>query len=386
MTPARIVILGMMTRMPVAGVVWQNAHYLIGLQRMGYEVYYVEAHGVHPTMLSRSAGSTGTPEALAFLDRTLGRFGLGDRWAYHALHHDGRLHGPAAGKLDDLYRSASLVLNLHGGTNPVPEQAAGKVVYLETDPVHVQAKLEQQDRDLIEFLDQHVAHFTFAERYGRPGCRLPRTDRYDFRPTRQPVLLDLWNHLGPPGAAFTTVGNWRQTRRDLRVEQETYTWSKHHEFLKVRDLPARTRQPLELALSSSSPPTDELLTRRGWRVRSARDLSADADAYRAYIAGSRGEFTVAKDQNIRFRTGWFSDRSATYLAAGRPVVTQDTGFDSVLPTGEGLFAWRDSQDAVAAIEQINGDWPVHAAAARDIAREYFEAGRVLKRLLSEVGA
>lgn len=386
MTCARIVMLGMMTRMPVAGVVWQNVHYLVGLQRMGYEVYYVEAHGIHPSMLTRSDGGPGTQEALAFLDRTLTRFGLKDRWAYHALHDDGRLYGPVAGEIDGIYRSAAVVFNLHGGTNPVPERAAGKLVYLETDPVHVQAGLEQGDPELVEFLDQHAAHFTFAERYGQPGCRLPQTGRYDFRPTRQPVVLDLWSDRAPPGECFTTIGNWRQTRRDLSLSGESYTWSKHHEFLKVRGLPARTNQPLELALSSNSRKTDELLTRRGWRVRSALDLSEDPDAYRAYIAGSRGEFTVAKDQNIRFCTGWFSDRSATYLAAGRPVVTQDTGFDSILPTGEGLFAWRTAEDAAAAIDRINGDWAGHAAAARDIACEFFDAGRVLKQLMSEVGA
>lgn len=386
MSSPRIVVLGMMTRMPVAGVVWQNVHYLVGLQRMGYEVYYVEAHGIHPSMLTRSAGGSGTQEAVAFLDRILDRFGLGDRWAYHALHDDGGQYGPVAGCLDSLYRSAAMVLNLHGGTNPAPEHAAGKLIYLETDPVHVQAKLEQGDPQLVEFLDQHVAHFTFAERYGRPGCRLPRTDRYDFRPTRQPVVLDLWRHRASPGESFTTVGNWRQTRRDFSLGGESYTWSKHHEFLKVRDLPSRTTQPLELALSSNSTDTDQLLTRRGWRVRSALDLSEDLDIYRAYIAGSRGEFTVAKDQNIRFRTGWFSDRSATYLAAGRPVVTQDTGFDSVLPTGEGLFAWSTPEEAVGAIDRINVDWHRHAAAARDIAHEYFDAGRVLKHLMSEAGA
>src|SRR5205807_943665 len=159
----------------------------------------------------------------------------------------------------------------------------------------------------------------------------------------------------------------------------------HYEFLKFLDLPTRTEQPFELALSSYEPEDRDMLEEHGWRVRHALDLSTDLDPYRDYIAASRGEFTVAKDQNVRLRTGWFSDRSATYLAAGRPVITQDTGFGNVLPTGEGLFAFTSLDDIQAAVEAIDADYPRHSQAARAIAREYFEAEVVLARLLEQVG-
>ena len=110
-----------------------------------------------------------------------------------------------------------------------------------------------------------------------------------------------------------------------------------------------------------------------------------ADAYRSYLAGSRGEFTVAKDQNVRLRSGWFSDRSATYLAAGRPVVTQDTAFGNVLPAGEGLFAFSTVDEAAAAVERINADYSRHRRAAQSVARDYFSHEVVLGRLLQEVG-
>jgi glycosyltransferase involved in cell wall biosynthesis len=128
-----------------------------------------------------------------------------------------------------------------------------------------------------------------------------------------------------------------------------------------------------------------MLQSKGWNVRHALDFSTDLDAYRGYIASSRGEFTVAKDQNVRLRTGWFSDRSATYLAAGRPVVTQDTGFGDLFPTGAGLFAFSVIEDVVEAIKAINTDYATHSRAAADIAREFFDSDVVLSRLLDQLG-
>jgi len=128
-----------------------------------------------------------------------------------------------------------------------------------------------------------------------------------------------------------------------------------------------------------------LLEQHGWRVREAQPLSLNIDLYRQYIAGSRGEFTVAKDQNIRLRTGWFSDRAATYLAAGRPVINQDTGFGNVMPVGEGLFAFSTLDGIVGAVEAIESDYERHSRAASEIAREYFDSGKVLAHLLERVG-
>jgi hypothetical protein len=234
-----------------------------------------------------------------------------------------------------------------------------------------------------------VAFFTFGENYGRPGCRLPVDGRFVFRPTRQPVVLDFWaGREGFNGDAmtFTTIGNWQQPWREVTFEGEVYHWSKHHEFLKVLDLPRRTGQAFELALSSYDDAVKAMLEGRGWRVRHALDFSHDPDAYRAYIGSSRGEFTVAKDQNVRLRTGWFSDRSATYLAAGRPVITQETGFSDVLPSGEGLFGFATPEEAAAAVERVNADYEKQRRAARRIARECFSHDVVLPKLLAEVGA
>jgi len=383
----QIVVLGMMTKIPVAGVIWQTLHYLVGFERLGYETYYVEAHARTPSMLMERPEDDSSARAAAFISRVLDPFGFGKRWAYHALHADGRCYGLSDAELSALYRSASLIINLHGGTEPRSEHTAtDRLVYLETDPVEVEVQLATGRRETIDYLRPHCAYFTFGENYGRPGCLLPVNDQFSFQPTRQPVVLDFWRRAQQASRnRFTTIGNWKQLRREVRLAGETYGWSKHLEFFKFVDLPARTGAQFELALAGCEGAERKQLEENGWAVCEALPLSTDTDVYRDYIRESRAEFTVAKDQNVRLHTGWFSDRSATYLAAGRPVITQDTGFGDVLPAGEGLFAFSTLDDAVAAVEAIAADYPRQSRAAAEIAREYFDAERVLGSLLERVG-
>jgi len=378
----RVVVLGMMAKTPVPGVIWQTLHYLLGLRSLGLDPYYVEAHARTPSMLMEQPSDDGGARAAAFIDGVLRRFGLADRWAYQALHSDRRTYGTSERELLTLYREAELILNLHGGTEPRSELAAGgRLVYIETDPVQLQIELYDGLQSSIDFLDQHSAWFTFAENLGTPRCSLPACERYPFQPTRQPVVLDFWqSRAAAADAAFTTVANWRQRWRSVSYEGRVYGWSKDVEWQKLLDLPERTGAAFELALSGYQDGDRERLEARGWAVRPALDL--DLDAYRDYITSSLAEFTVAKEQNIAFATGWFSDRSATYLAAGRPVITQDTGFGSVLPLGEGLFAYADIEEAAAAVEAVQRDPRRHGRAAREIAREHFAAERVLARVLS----
>jgi len=383
----KIVVLGMMSKIPVAGVVWQTLHYLLGFERLGFAVYYVEAHARTPSMFMRHEGDDASELAATTIATVMRRFGMEHRWAFHALHADGRCYGLSERELMSLYSSAALIINLHGGTEPRPEHSAtGRLIYLETDPVALQIELFHGRQETIDFLAPHSAFFTFGENYGNPDCGLPVSDRFTFRPTRQPVVVELWRPFAnAPGELTTTIGNWRQPWREVHFRGEVFHWSKHHEFLKFLDLPHRTGLPFELALSSYTEADRELLAAHGWHVRPALDFSTDLDAYRDYIAGSRAEFTAAKDQNIRLRSGWFSDRAATYLAAGRPVITQDTGFGNSLPTGEGLFAVVDVEGATAACRAVEADYPRHRRAALAVANDYFDYGVVLTRLLSDVG-
>jgi GT2 family glycosyltransferase len=383
----KVILLGMMTKMPVAGVVWQNLHYLLGLERLGCEAYYVETHARTPSMLMTHPDDDSSALGAEFIATVMRRFGLSERWAFRALHQDGRCFGMSEAKLERLYGEAALLINLHGGTQPLPElTASGRLVYLETDPVQLQVELGQGLEQTFEFLEAHCAFFTFAENLGKPGCGLPEQQRFPFLPTRQPIVMDLWpDRSEEPAETFTTIGNWRQSWRDVTFEGERYTWSKHHEFLKYLDLPERTRRRFELALSSCEPSDCKALRSHGWSVRGGLEVSGDLDSYRGYIGASRGEFTVAKDQNVRMRTGWFSDRSATYLASGRPVVTQDTGFDCALPTGRGLFSFDSIESAAEAISQIDFDHAAQGRAARALAAEHFDHETVLRPLLEHLG-
>jgi hypothetical protein len=383
----KIVLLGMMTKMPVAGVVWQTVHYLLGLRRLGFDVFYVEEHARTPSMFLNTETDDGSTKAAAFIAAVMRKFDIGpDRWCFHALHEKGGCHGMSHSQLLEAYREAALLINLHGGTQPLPEHyATNRLVYLETDPVQLQIELYEKRPVTLEFLKPHCAFFTFGENYCAPDCKLPVTELFRFKKTRQPVLLDFWEDSQAPGDCFTTIGNWEQQWRTVRFKGVEYSWSKHREFLKFIDLPLLTQQPLELALASYTPEVQSMLEGKGWRVRDAMAFSMDADRYREFIQQSRGEFTVAKEQNVRLRSGWFSDRSATYLAAGRPVITQETGFSNILPSGIGLFGFAGTYDVLAAIDAINSNYRRHSDAARQIAREYFAHDVVLKPLLAEVG-
>jgi GT2 family glycosyltransferase len=382
----KVVVLGIISKIPVAGVIWQTVHYLVGLERLGIDAYYVEAHARTPSMFMECETDDGSGRAAAFIDKVMRRFGFAGRWAYQALHEDGRIYGLSEHALTRLYRDADLIVNLHGGTEPLPEHGAtGRLVYVETDPVHIQVELSHGDRVTQAYLEPHCAFFTFGENYGNPDCGLPVSYQFDFRPTRQPVILDFWQtDRSPNRPELRTIASWRQPWREVTLDGEVYHWSKDHEFLKFLDLPSRTSQPFELALGAYQDEDRRLLEAHGWLVRDVGQLSSDVDLYRSYIKDSRGEFTVAKDQNVRLRTGWFSDRGATYLAAGRPVITQDTGFGNALPTGEGLFSFTTLEEILTAIDEINGDFQRHSRAAVEIAREQFAAERVLGRLLEEV--
>jgi hypothetical protein len=386
MTGPKIVVLGMMSRHPVAGIVWLTMQYLIGLKRLGYEPYYIEAHGATPKMFMQP-DDDGSIRAAQFLAEVMHRFDLDGHWAFQALHSDGRVYGMSDTTLAELYESAALLVNLHGGTTPRPEHlATGRLAYLGTDPVIREIEVYQQVQETIDLLEQHDILFTWAENHGNSDCRLPVSDRFRFLPTRQPVVVDLWDcHRSPAGSTFTTIAGWQQLWREVELDGEVYHWSKHLEFMKFLQLPFRTDQKLELALSGCNDDDVRMLEAYGWNVRDAAEVSTDLDVYRDYIAGARAEFTVAKDQNVRLRTGWFSDRSATYLAAGRPVVTQDTGFGNVLPTGLGLFSFSTLDEAVAAVDAINADYERHSQAAADLAHEYFDSDVVLTRLLKECG-
>lgn len=385
-----VVVLGTMGQIPFAGVAWQVLHYLEGLRRLGHDVYYVEDTGAWPYDPARDTITDNSAYAVRFIKLMLERCSLVDRFAYCTPEPRRTVLGMSEEQLSHLYRRADTLINLTGATVlreehlPVPRR-----IYLETDPVLPQIQVAQRRSLTIELLDAHTDHLTFAENLGAPDCGVP-VERFRYRTTRQPVVLDWWWDGGaggsrgrPQGSPYTTVASWRQDGKDVEWNGAIYHWSKHLEFLKVIDLPERVDDPLELALACADPEAVRLLTSHRWRVVDGIALSRDLDPYRSYIQESAGELTVAKDQNIRLRSGWFSDRSACYLAAGRPVVTQDTAFGKVLPSNQGgLYSFRTIDDIVAALDGIASDYHANSMAAREIAREYFDSERVLRAMMA----
>ena len=399
----RLVIMGILGRTPLAGVSWQVLHFLEGFRRLGYDVYYIEDTGgwaynpLQKTYDDESEYTSNCQYAVNYMAKLMSSFGLQNRWAYWS-RVDSRVFGLSKTQVLQLFENADALVNLTGSTQLFEEHTRVPVrIYLETDPVTRQIEVVQGDRKAIDLLEAHTHFFTYGENFGAPDCSVPLT-RFHYHPTRQPIVLDWWtydarlaselNEQPNVRACFTTIAKWRQPGKDIEWNGETYSWSKHIEFLKFLDLPRRTQQAFELALAWEDEKDEEAipqLTSQGWRVIDAISLSLNIAPYREYILGSRGEFTVAKDQNIRLRSGWFSDRSACYLAAGKPVVTQDTAFGNILPIGRGLFAFRNMEDILTAIDTIESNYEGHCRAAREIAEEYFAAEKVLGRVMERVG-
>jgi hypothetical protein len=387
----RLVVVGMMGRLPYAGVTWQILHYLEGFRRLGHDVHYIEDTGAWPFDPDKNCITDDSSYAVNYIRSMMDWCGLPDRWAYKAAEQGGHIFGLSESHFARVLHEADVLINLSSCTVLNAQHMCIPVrVYLETDPVRPQIEIAKGDPATISLLNAHTHHFSFGENFGASDCGVP-VQAFRYIPTRQPIILDWWRPLSErqntswTDGRFTTVASWRQAERDVEWQGELYTWSKHHQFLRFIDLPNRTSQPLELALAGDADAV-RLLSSHGWRVLDACNLSKSIGPYHDYIVGSRGEFTVAKDQYARLRSGWFSDRSASYLAAGRPVVTQDTGFGNILPVGEGLFAFHSMDEILTAFQAINSDYEKHSRAARAIAEEYFRAETVLGRLLGELGA
>jgi len=383
----RLVVLGMMGRCPFGGQTWLYLNWLCGLQRLGHDVWYVEDDSVWPYDPCQDAVTDDCGYAVGHITRCMERIGLPDRWAFRLVSGRRVCRGLPAGELGELYRSCDALLNVGGATDLRDEHlAAGFRVYVQTDPVISELRLANGDEHTRVAFANHHAIVTYGENYGAPDCGVP-LNGIDYGKTRQPIDLGLWPMVFEAGARpITTIGNWKQAGSDVEYGGQVYRWSKHHEWEKFLDLPRRTAQPFEVALKIDDPADCERLEAHGWRVTSPLEMSLDVfRAYPDFIRRSRAAWTVAKDQNVRLRSGWFSERDACYLASGKPVIAQDTGFGRVLPTGEGLFAFTTMEEILVAIEAVNSDYARHCNAARQIAEEYFEARAVAARLLADVG-
>jgi hypothetical protein len=371
----------------VGGAVWHFLHYVLGLEQLGFRTYYVEWTD---SWLANPENASADPDFPRVLIADVMRdVGLGDRWICRADHlgSDATFGPMRADDLPALFETASVLINV-SGTHVLNEdhQRCQRRVYLETDPGIPQIRIAEGDARLEAVLDAHTHFFTFAENIGNADCLLP-TNRFPFRTTRPAVALSEWAGHASSGAdgRLTTITKWEKRRKDIKFRGELYRWSKSEQFLNFIDLPARASMPIELAVSGASAADLKFLHDHGWRLAAGLEISSSLSRYRDYVLRSAGEFTVAKDQYVRLRTGWFSDRSACYLAAGRPVITQDTGFSCTLPTGEGLFPFSTMDDILAAVDAIRSNPARHQDAARAIGEQFFDARKVIGDIVLATG-
>jgi hypothetical protein len=381
--------MGFMGSCPIAGVIWQHLHYIVGLQRLGHDVYYVEDSARLPYNPETFEVGDEFDYAAQLLDRLAREFEFKNRWSFCARYlPDNPTAGLPLKKVRQLYREADAILNICG-TQEFNDDllTSDRILYIESDPGVEQIKIDQGARETIAYLRRHHALFTFGENVGGKSFPVP-AHRFKWLPTRQPVVTDLWKtRRSPPQAAvLTSIANWSTSGlKDITWRGKKYLWSKSPEFLRFIAAPKKAGETFELATDIKDQKIKGKFERNGWRLTSPLQLSVDYWLYRDYIRRSKGEFTVAKDQYIRLNTGWFSDRSACYLAAGRPVITQETGFSKNYGGEKGLLAFQSLGEIVEAVKMINADYPAHSKAARAIAREVFEAETVLSSLLVRAG-
>lgn len=380
-----IVVAGFAMGFPLGGQVWMMLHYLLGLTRLGHEVTFLEdtSNWAYPFDPVLGYPTTDSTRSRALVEGLFARHGLAGRVAY-VSEIEGKLFGLDRDELDRRLAKADFFLNI-SGVLPIKEeyfQAPVKAI-IDTDPVFNQVKVAN-DPWTRDYYHLHDVCFTY-------GCNIPGgatevpLSGVDWKPLLPPVVLDLWPCGEGPGLGFTTIGSWGSGDRDVEVNGRKLSWRKNVKYEAMIDLPSRVPGArLELTMSGLEDDGPRFAA-AGWHTRDALAVSRDPDVYRDYIRGSMAEFTIAKDQNVVLKSGWFSDRTATYLAAGRPAVVEDTGYGQYLPVGEGLFPFTDADGAVAGIEAVRADPGRAGRAARAIAEAHFDSDKVLTGLLRECG-
>lgn len=382
------VVTGLIATLPFGGVAWDYGQYALGLERLGFEVTYLEDTGFPMFDPSDPEYEEDPHYGVKFVEESLAAMSptLAGRW--HVRAPDGRGFGLAADELVATVADADIFLNVSGACQlREAYMPSRRKVLIDTDPgwnhfVNFPRSIAADGRGGVRDITHHDAYFTYAESLGSRECSLP-TLGLSWQPTRPPVVLDSWTPQDP-GDTWTTVMSWANYTEPVVSPDGIAYGSKDWELPMIELLPSAVSTPLEMAMGGVNPPFDRW-RQLGWRVVDAPSISKTALDYRRYIQQSRGELSVTKNVYVATRSGWFSCRSACYLAASRPVVLQDTGFSAHVPVGNGLLAFDTAEEAARAVADVEADYAAHAEAARHVAAESFAAERVLADLLDQAG-
>jgi hypothetical protein len=375
----RIVVLGYVVRGPLAGLAWHYLQFVLGLSQLGHDVYFFEDSDDYPACYHPDANTliADPGYGLKFLSDCFAALDLPQRWAYYDAHRDA-WHGLTAHQVHDILATADLCLNL-SGVNPLRPWLMRVPVrtFVDTDPAFTQVRhlTNPAARALAE---RHTEFFSFGENLPGEQSAIP-DDGLCWQPTRQPIVCDAWPaRPGPADGRFTSVLLW-EAYPGVEYQGQRYG-PKSDSFMAFLDLPSRTGPIFELAFGSSTAP-GRLMEGHGWSLTDPRPPTRTLRDYQRFIHGSKAEFGIAKHGYVVSRSGWFSERSAAYLASGRPVIVQDTGFSSWLPCGAGVLSFRTMSEAVDAIASVNSRYEWHCRNARELAEAFFDSRAVLTRLI-----
>lgn len=381
-----VLVSGALANKPMnGGEAWVRLSWVLGLKQLGMNVYLIEQIG-RETCVDAEGTVVAFEESinLAYFKQTTAQFGLADAAAL--IYAEGeQVFGMTFAEAVELAESADLLVNISGHLSLAPLlRRIRRKAYVDIDPGFTQ--FWHADGEAGARLDGHDVYFTIGENIGTATCSIPTGD-IRWRPTRQPVVLDDWPAVDPePFSRFTTVANWRGPYGPVVYNGQTFGL-KVHEFRKFIDLPARTEQHFEIVLNIHPADHKDLqaLQQGGWKIENPSVVTPDPLAFRRYVQSSGAEFSVAQGIYVDTNSGWFSDRSVRYLASGKPVLVQDTGFSRSYPTGAGLLAFRTLDEAAEGAWKITCDYEVHCRAARALAETYFNADTVLEQFLTDAG-
>ena len=378
----RIIITGLVGQYPFGGVIWDYLQYLLGFRALGHQVLYLEDSGAWPYDPVAGTITDDCSFALQSLHKIFTDFDLAESWVYRN-GADGKFHGAGEKVAREWLRHGDLLVNVSSaGWLRDYDLRVGHRMFIDGDPMFCQIGLLDGSNPLYAGrLRDHDSHFTFGLSVGQPDCPVP-VDGITWRPTVQPVAIDQWP-VTPVSAdaPWTTVMNWASYKPKV-WEGRTYG-QKNLEFNRFRDLPSKTTTPLRLAMGlgvDGQRPAQEL-RQLGWDLVEPQEVVPDHSAYRSFLTNSRGEWSVAKHGYVEGKTGWFSCRTACYLAAGRPAVVQETGWSHHIPSGRGVLPFTTVEEAAEGLARVSHNYSEHSKAAREIALEFFEAKKVCQELL-----
>lgn len=378
----RVIIGSWLVRYPLGGNLSWTLQYILGLKDLGHEVYFVEKAGYENACYDpeKKVMSNNCSYGINVVSQLFKRFGMGDNWCY--VDNSGTYYGQSKQQISEVFKTADLFIDA-GSHGSWAEESASVVVrvLIDGEPGYTQIKWANNLAKGIP-IPRYDRYFTHGKNIGTDGNPVPALGiKWEY--IYSPVKTDLFIPVpASKQAPYSTVMNW-QSHPPISYQGKTFG-QKDIEFAKFISLPALIDHPIEVAVSGKGIPFETLKENR-WLLNDAQKVTHSFDSFRHYLTYCKGEFSVCKNVFIENSTGWFSDKSAAYLASGRPVILQDTGFSKHLPVGNGLFAVSNVEEAKEAILQIEKDYGFHSKKARDIACECFEASTVLDIFMSNLG-